>query len=323
VALIIVRTHPELTLIFTSKTINYPLKESKINMKRKWLAIGIILLFVGVSIAPTINFNTVKASQEDDLVEVTSQACGINGYKDITVKLTREQYQDLEQYLVEFKARLNQTTTREEAIPIFNDAVVELNKYGLLPRGMSVENAQKLIIGGSPRYQRINFNLKQTQVPSNVTQNMFCFVTGNVSNVLRVSFLSKLLHRNRTPCLSNFIFSILLDFLWDESSISVLNVFHFGTYDFVSGYTGYQFFPAKGSISTIGMLGVNQINGSFYGALPIRPTVYYYFNMYFGTTYTTWLPAVFGFTGFKIYSHPTIEFLGSALWVKISTDPPE
>ncbi len=42
-------------------------------MKRKCLAVGIILLFVGVTIAPTINFNTVKASTDDDLVEVTTQ----------------------------------------------------------------------------------------------------------------------------------------------------------------------------------------------------------------------------------------------------------
>ena len=41
-------------------------------MKRKCLAVGIILLFVGVTIAPTINFSTVKASQEDDLVEITT-----------------------------------------------------------------------------------------------------------------------------------------------------------------------------------------------------------------------------------------------------------
>jgi uncharacterized membrane protein YukC len=54
---------------------------------RKWLAIGIILLFVGVIIAPTINFNIVKASQKEDLVEVTTQAYGIQGYKDTTVKL--------------------------------------------------------------------------------------------------------------------------------------------------------------------------------------------------------------------------------------------
>jgi hypothetical protein len=56
------------------------------------LAIGIILLFVGVTIAPTINFNTVKASTDDDLVEVTTQACGIQGYGNTTVKLTKEQY---------------------------------------------------------------------------------------------------------------------------------------------------------------------------------------------------------------------------------------
>ncbi len=105
------------------------------SMKRKWLVLGIILLFVGVTIAPTINFNTVKASNDNDLVEVTAQACGIKGYKDSTVKLTREQYNELEQYLVEFKAKLNQTSTREEATPLFRDAMVELNKYGLLPKG--------------------------------------------------------------------------------------------------------------------------------------------------------------------------------------------
>jgi hypothetical protein len=42
-------------------------------MKRKCLAVGIILLFVGVTIAPTINFNTVKASNDNDLVEVTTE----------------------------------------------------------------------------------------------------------------------------------------------------------------------------------------------------------------------------------------------------------
>jgi hypothetical protein len=112
---------------------------------KKGLAVSVILLFIGLAIAPSINFNTVKASDEDDFVEVTSQACGINGYGNTTVKLTREQYQNLEEYLVEFRARLNQTSTREEAVPIFKEAVVELDKYGLLPKGMSVEKVQKLV----------------------------------------------------------------------------------------------------------------------------------------------------------------------------------
>jgi hypothetical protein len=42
-------------------------------MKRKWLAVGIILLFVGVTIAPTINFNIVKASQQSVIKEKINQ----------------------------------------------------------------------------------------------------------------------------------------------------------------------------------------------------------------------------------------------------------
>jgi len=119
----------------------------KDNYVKKGLVVSVILLFIGVAIAPSINFNVVKASDDNDLVEVTTQACGIKGYGNTTVKLTRQRYQNLEQYLVEFRARLNTTTTREEAVPIFKEAVVELNKYGLLPKGMSVERAQKLVTG--------------------------------------------------------------------------------------------------------------------------------------------------------------------------------
>ena len=112
---------------------------------RKGLAVGIILLFVGVTIAPSINFYVVKASNDNDFVEVTTQACGIKGYGDTTVKLTRQQHQNLEEYLVEFRERLNQTTTREEAVPLFKEAVVELNKYRLLPKGMNVAQTQRLV----------------------------------------------------------------------------------------------------------------------------------------------------------------------------------
>ena len=149
-------------------------------MKRKWLVVGIILLFVGVSIAPTINFNVVKASQDDDLVEVTTQACGIKGYGDTTVKLTRQQYQNLEQYLVDFRARLNQTSTREEAVPIFKEAVVELDRYGLLPNGMSVERAQKLVTGWNQnRNEKLLDNRQREIFP--LIPNIFCLIYGSVT----------------------------------------------------------------------------------------------------------------------------------------------
>ena len=65
------------------------------------------------------------------------------------MKLTREQFQNLEEYLIEFRARLNQTSTREEAIPIFKEAMVELDGYGLLPEGMNIEQVQRLVIGNN------------------------------------------------------------------------------------------------------------------------------------------------------------------------------
>ncbi len=102
---------------------------------KKILAVGVILFFIGVAVAPSINQSVVKASQDDDLVEVTTQACGIKGYGDTTVKLTREQYQNLEQYLVEFRARLNQTTTREEAVPFSRKQWWSWTSMGCCRRG--------------------------------------------------------------------------------------------------------------------------------------------------------------------------------------------
>ena len=142
---------------------------------KKILVIGVIFLFLGVAVAPSINFNVVKASDDNDFVEVTTQACGIKGYGNTTVKLTKEQYQNLEQYLVGFRARLNQTTTREEAVPIFKEAVVELNTYGLLPKGMSVEKARRLVTGwNDAACESLLKNRQRADPPSD--ENLFCLL---------------------------------------------------------------------------------------------------------------------------------------------------
>jgi hypothetical protein len=151
----------------------------------KILALGIILLFIGVAVAPSINLSVVKASNDNDLVEVTTQACGIKGYGDTAVKLTREQYQNLEQYLVDFRARLNQTSIREDAIPIFKDAVVELDKYGLLPKGMSVESAQRLIVDRviNERLMKFVENVyKKNQKNIDYGFNVYCLIFGEGTN---------------------------------------------------------------------------------------------------------------------------------------------
>jgi len=304
---------------------------------RKGLSVGIILLFIGVAITPSINVNVVKASNDNDPVEITSEACGIKGFGNTTVKLNKQQYQNLGQYLVDFRERLNQTTTREEAVPIFKEAVVELNKYGLLPKRMSVEQAQKLVVGGFETKTNKLFEklLQKNHKSSTDYSNYCCLIYGRTTKVLPIGFLLKILSnfclwRNHDNLYEIISFAMLLNALlvpfgdlpWLLSPISILNVLNFGIYDFISGYHGYDYFPSEGYIYSLGLLGFKQYNGSFYGALPLRPLVLFWFNIYFLYTSTVYFPGVFGFTGFKIDSGSRTIFLGSALWINISSEPP-
>ncbi len=279
-------------------------------MIRKWLAIGIILLFVGVTIAPTINFNTAKASQHDDLVEVTTQACGIQGYGNTTVKLTREQYQNLESYLVEFRARLNQTSTREEAVPIFKDAVVELDKYGLLPKGMSVERAQRLVTGMCSKttiMSKTLLDLIQGSLTTN--SNSLCLIYGEAKDY---TYFQGLL--GRFLCLSigsfmqglaliSIIAIIMVYFLISTSFFfsSVINpiqigsIIHYG--ERWESWGNYGITPANGILWSSGLNGVKYWNGTFYGDLPFETRQVGLYQM------VVYYPGVNFFTGLRMVSN--------------------
>jgi hypothetical protein len=292
---------------------------------KKLLAIGIIFLFIGVAVAPSINFTVVKASNDNDLMEVTTQACGIKGYGNTTVKLTREQYQNLEEYLVEFRARLNQTSTREEAVPIFKEAVVELDKYGLLPKGMSVERAEKL----TTRYEKSTGikNRVASSLKSSGFSNLFCMIAGRATKC----FLAG-------PIITGFrfIISLILSLaahympLWDTLSaittwlliirndfpplseiLSFFSLFSLLTFGIQGYYPGTQ--AAEGWIYTAGILGIKNYTGSFFGKI-LYPVKDYFFTLYTGA---------FGFTGIKIlFPNYSSFFLGTALRVNIDDSPP-
>jgi hypothetical protein len=290
-------------------------------MKRKCLAVGIILLFIGVAVAPSINFTVVKASNDTDLVEVTTQACGIKGFGDTTVKLTREQYQNLEQYLVEFRARLNQTTTREEVVPLFKDTVVELNKYGLLPKGMSVEVAQRLITN---KYQNKretnNLGLMNRYLQNSNIDNSFCLIAGTAHEVgfVRVLFNS--------VCATIFrLYEILYDHFEFISKLTLLNYLYqvlFNSYiavillktlyGFINLGIGIYLSSDSGNINTIGLSGEKSWSGSIHGGFDKFPKIPYNYVL-----------GVIGFTGFHITFIVPIanfafsDFIGFALAVDL------
>ena len=248
---------------------------------KKSFTIGLSILFIGVAVAPSINQSVVKASNDNDLVEVTTQACGIKGYGDTTVKLTREQYQNLEKYLVEFRARLNQTSTREEAVPIFKEAVVELDKYGLLPKGMSVERAQKLVIA---RYKSVQDRdiLNTFKTNSKLLDddtNILCYLTGQIDNSFVWTLRARLLtiplvlfemllmaFYDILPKLTEFIDNLLVYLYFNVLSISPIGFNEWISIGVFSGYWPYSiYYPSNGWIHTIGMNGIKKWEGSIAG----------------------------------------------------------
>jgi hypothetical protein len=293
------------------------------SLLKKGLAVGIILLFIGVAVAPRINFNVVKAFNDNDLVEVTSQAYGIQGFGNTTVKLTKQQFQNLEQYLADFRARLNQTTTREEAVPIFKEAVVELNKYGLLPKGMSIKQAQTLATKAYQDEMKLNFKEKLLENFSRIldnTTNVFCLIAGHTTITRFIPFLSRV---NAVPLMFalawagnfatsgrlilstvllglsilfgvNFVISYLMR---NIIPLSFSSWIRFGEWVDRPGYVN----PADGWLFTLGLNGMKTWNHSFRGAM--------------GEVYLN--IGVIDFIGIKIYIPHTAIFLGSALWVKI------
>jgi hypothetical protein len=289
---------------------------------KKSLVVLSILLFIGVSVAPSINTNIVKASDDNDLVEVTTQACGIKGYGNTIVKLTREQYQDLEQYLVEFRARLNQTSTREEAVPIFKDVVVELEKYGLLPRGMSVERAQRLTTfmfcnqKTCEVFQRLgggNLN--------NESSNMFCLVAGKATNVksfgafypFRFFFVS--LCDDLNSDFGLVIWAISELFLVVRSAyfpLYLFGEFSIGHYQYMP-QVGEWYYPSNGSFLSLGMSGLKTYSGSLYGQI----RKYYYVF----TSEDIYYSGIEGFTGINIGLSGGNFLIGSCLLIDIGPSP--
>ena len=260
---------------------------------KKFIAIGIIFLFIGVAFAPSINSNIVKASNDNDLVEVTSQACGIQGFGNTTIKLTKEQYLDLEQYLVDFRARLNQTTTREEAVPIFKDAVAELNKYGLLPKGMSIQQAIDLTIG---RYMR-GFTLPKSHPITGVYENFLCLIAGRGNPVFR--YLGLDLFMGLIRLLGNFDIAWFLSALWllltlvsipfMLSIIKLNTALYYGVYSTDYNYNPL-FSPMGKWVWTQGLNGVQKWDGPFWGdIIEVYPEFFDFFGLYYSVGATNFI----------------------------------
>lgn len=299
----------------------------KKSITRKCLVISVIMIFIGVAVAPTINFNTVKASTDDGLIEVTTQACGIKGYEDTTVKLTREQYKNLEQYLVEFRAQINESSTWEETAILFRQAVVTLYDYDLLPKNMGIDDAQRLVTRGfqEPRLMSRSASLNRNKQLSN-DSNFLCLLTGITTRTSIIGIpelgIAALIYLMFFPYFIEQIISeephrmeqILLKLRNLTSSIQRLSsrrIIQAGTIVFGTSKDEYippefRFLPAYGWIDTQGLFGKKSWNGTFFGGIrTLQGFEFRSFSYYIGAT---------GFVGLTVNKGDGKKFfLGSAV----------
>ncbi|EMR74856.1 hypothetical protein MBGDF03_00052 [Thermoplasmatales archaeon SCGC AB-540-F20] len=275
---------------------------------KKLLVVGVIVLFLGLAIAPSINANVSKASIDSELVEITTEICRLNGRKH-TVQLTPKESDEVDALFDLIGEQLNVTETLEEAEKILNDAIVQLDKYGLLG-GLSVKQAQRIF----KVYHAIQRNIDTSGMSAK--ENANCIIAGRVTNAYFfgpvIRSLNQLMVNNE-----EMLFLILLNPLL----LFALDIgfpffpFRMGTSIALGFYTEYMLewatYPSKGWIVTSGSNGTKKWIGELEGDIDCIDLSFVSKNLFF--------VGVDGFFGLKIYNPLTgkTSFLGYASKVKI------
>jgi len=263
----------------------------------KKILIGSILAVVLLTL---VSFSSVvgKVSSDEELVEFDVEFSGLG--KKHTVSLTRQEADEVELLFDDIEQRLSDLDSREEAELIFKDAIVELNKYGLLG-GLSVKQAQNLV---TDKYQDskgkklLEKYYSKNQGSQDVNGNLLCLIAGKTSGTAFFSIFFKFF---------GFIQKMIFDDYSNPLIIPVFITLMISIYSpFVIG-ADIVFLPnAEGWVFSIGLSGVKFWNGLLKGMLPE------------GIHYDN--KAIVGFNGFKIFTdYPDLSYfyLGTALKVDI------
>ncbi len=165
---------------------------------KKILATVVVTLFVSLAFAPSLYADVETIYEQNELVELAVEFYGLDKYNSHEVTVTREDADKLDVLFDEVRNELNNATSNLERISIFNDCIVELDKFGLLG-----EN-------GVDDVERITTDLYKEQIDGiseNAEKNYNCLIVGRTTNTM--FFISDLI----TEFLLYFSLEILPSFL--------------------------------------------------------------------------------------------------------------
>ena len=317
---------------------------------KKSLVCLVFLLFIGIGIQPAfaleinsfndnesgINNKTkyiIEIIREDEIVEQS-------------VFLNELEADELDTIIEKIRIDLDFFNSFEKTIQIYYNAVDSFSKLGIFPKEISTNEIKELSTGENRELDKIRFRSKM----ENGLENRFCLVSGSSSEtnsfgpivlgtffflipaIFIASFISSFVNRfNLSERIIGRILNILIEifigipveFLLYLSVMSVccrqpLSIGSFLT--FGSTYIGIYpwedpvHYSSDGWIHTIGLNGIQNYSGEFYGQLN---KIWVLFSTYYS--------GVVGFTGINIRKDESTEvfYLGFGLNVKIESTRPK
>jgi hypothetical protein len=284
---------------------------------------------------------------DSNLVEITTEFCRLASSKPHTVQLTQQQTDELTKLFDEIKARLDNAKTREETIVIFKDAVISLDRLNLLPERMSIEKVQQFVTGKYQNTKTMKFleGIPKMSQWGKDGNNFLCLIAGNSTGTHFQSIAARALElldkiawwftdngiidkvidlfeslliwlvEHGFQKIAEIIFDVMVQLfglgIW-FFVFWIMYIAHreYGKISFIDSISyGLNDKPAEGWIKIIGLRGIYQFNGTFFGGLKQVETQLLNKILHIGAV---------GFSGIKIlFNKEPYFYFGSALRTSI------
>ena len=271
-------------------------------LSRKGLVIAVILLFIGLAVAPSINADVGKDSE---MVKYTTELCGFGGAIR-TIELTQKQSLEVEELFDSIKERLESSETKEESEEIFKEIIVSLDKYGLLG-GLSIKQAQRLVTGNN-----MNSIFFKESEKSNNYDNALCSIYGDVSNAFHFNYWLGLL---------SIFFSVMMNYNWISGYMRqrfILPYLPFKLATFISiGWRSCAHEAHPRPHPSVGYIWTDGLNGETSWDGKLEGKSFRFTGEDLGITYNEYLVGVEFFKGLSYKSNGKTRFFGSAKKVNI------
>jgi hypothetical protein len=259
-------------------------------MKKEIICVFICMLMIITAVFPISSTTTWKQTPQPQIK-------------------TEKQYQEAEKIFTDLKGNLERTTTKQEALILVKETIVELNEHGLLPKGMTVKHAQQIITG-------CFIKSELTQPFYNNNEN----TTGN-TNCLVIGYANETFFRPYPTIYDipiiyylrfNTSFGEYFNFLIWFYAIRASQPMKLGPYAWVGAryktveegnVTHDSIHASSGWVWSSGSNGVQTWNGTFYGGLKTRYQKIIIDNKSY---FEDWSPVgIIGFIGMNFFSMRT------------------